>query len=174
MTDYDDNILQAFIEESQEHLDGIENDLLRIEAAGAEIDDDLVNEVFRAVHSIKGGSSFLGLENITELAHGMESVLNMVRNRQLVLDGTGTSVLLASADVLAGMLADTGSSDERDIAAELEALQAIDGGSLAAQSPTPSPVATKPVATPTIEPTPEPTAGLPVSVDEAAPDEAND
>ncbi|HIL08660.1 MAG TPA: hybrid sensor histidine kinase/response regulator, partial [Candidatus Latescibacteria bacterium] len=94
MTDYDDHILQAFIEESQEHLDGIENDLLRIEAAGAEIDDDLVNEVFRAVHSIKGGSSFLGLENITELAHAMESVLNMVRNRQLVLDGTGTSVLL--------------------------------------------------------------------------------
>ncbi|MBT4977993.1 MAG: hybrid sensor histidine kinase/response regulator [Gemmatimonadetes bacterium] len=173
MTDYDDNILQAFIEESQEHLDGIENDLLRIEAAGAEIDDDLVNEVFRAVHSIKGGSSFLGLENITELAHGMESVLNMVRNRQLVLDGTGTSVLLASADVLAGMLADTGSSDERDIAAELEALQAIpDGGSPAAQSPTPSPVAAKSVATPTIEPTPEPTASLPVSVDEAALDEA--
>ncbi len=173
MTDYDDHILQAFIEESQEHLDGIENDLLRIEAAGAEIDDDLVNEVFRAVHSIKGGSSFLGLENITELAHAMESVLNMVRNRQLVLDGTGTSVLLAAADVLVGMLADTGSSNERDIGAELEALRAIpDGGSPAAQSPTPSPVATEPVATPTPEPTPEPTAGLPVSVDEAALDEA--
>ncbi|HIL09947.1 MAG TPA: hypothetical protein EYG11_14695 [Candidatus Latescibacteria bacterium] len=77
--------------------------------------------------------------------------------------------MLEAADVLVGMLADTGSSNERDIGAELEALRAIpDGGSPAAQSPTPSPVATEPVATPTPEPTPEPTAGLPVSVDEAA------
>ena len=167
MTDYDDHILQAFVEESQEHLDGIENDLLRIEAAGAEIDDDLVNEVFRAVHSIKGGSSFLGLENITELAHAMENVLNMVRNRELVLDGTGTSVLLEAADILAGMLADTGASSERDIGAQLEALRAIpEGRPSVEQTPVspPAPEVAEPVAS-------APT-GLPVSVDEAALDEA--
>ncbi len=57
----DDETLLAFIEESQEHLDGIEADLLAIEEAGANIDSELVNKVFRAVHSLKGGAGFLGL-----------------------------------------------------------------------------------------------------------------
>lgn len=71
MSEFDTDILRSFIEESQEHLSGIENDLLSIEAAGEDIDVELVNKVFRAVHSIKGGAGFLGLETITALSNSM-------------------------------------------------------------------------------------------------------
>lgn len=65
----DDEILQGFIEESLEHLADIENDLLAIEERGADIDVELVNKVFRAAHSIKGGAYFMGLTVIQDLAH---------------------------------------------------------------------------------------------------------
>jgi two-component system, chemotaxis family, sensor kinase CheA len=128
MSEFDESIMQAFIEDSQEQLSGITDDLLSIEAAGAGVDPELVNEVFRAIHSIKGGAGFLGLDRLTEMAHGMESVLNMVRNDGLVLNGDRTSVLLEGADVLVEMLADPGSSNERDIGVQLAALQRIADG----------------------------------------------
>jgi len=70
----DDEILRLFIEDSQDNLSGIENDLLAIEAGGENLDDELIGKVFRAVHSIKGSAGFVGLENIKELAHGMENI----------------------------------------------------------------------------------------------------
>ena len=76
----DDELLQMFIEESKDHMEGIESDFLDIEEMGADIDPDLVNKVFRAIHSIKGGAGFLGLDNIKELSHVMENTLNLVRN----------------------------------------------------------------------------------------------
>ena len=51
-----DENLQLYVEECLEHLADIENDLLAIEQAGADIDEELVNKVFRAAHSIKGGA----------------------------------------------------------------------------------------------------------------------
>ena len=64
MTIENDETLQIFIEESIEHLADIENDFLAIEKAGADIDEELVNKVYRAAHSIKGGAGFMGLDNI--------------------------------------------------------------------------------------------------------------
>ena len=60
----DQETLQIFLEDAREHLSGIENDFLAIEAAGAAVDVALVNKVFRAVHAIKGGVGFLGLDAI--------------------------------------------------------------------------------------------------------------
>lgn len=57
----DDEILQMYIEESLEHLSDIESDLLTIEGDDENIDIDIVNNVFRAAHSIKGGAGFMGL-----------------------------------------------------------------------------------------------------------------
>ena len=55
----DREIIAEFVTESREHLADIENQLLAIEAAGAEADSELVNTVFRAIHSIKGGRRLL-------------------------------------------------------------------------------------------------------------------
>jgi two-component system chemotaxis sensor kinase CheA len=83
MDSQDDEILQSFIDESREHLADIENNLLTVEERGADIDEDLVNRVFRAAHSIKGGAGFMGLETIKNLAHKIENVLGMIRSREI-------------------------------------------------------------------------------------------
>ncbi len=121
----DDEILQGFIEESLEHLADIENDLLAIEEAGADIDDELVNKVFRAAHSIKGGAGFMGLTVIQELAHAAENVLGMIRSRQLVPDPDIINVLLLASDELQQLIENVEDSNEVDISEHLAALNAI-------------------------------------------------
>ncbi len=121
----DDEILQGFIEESLEHLADIENDLLAIEEAGADIDDELVNKVFRAAHSIKGGAGFMGLTVIQELAHAAENVLGMIRSRQLVPDPDIINVLLLASDELQQLIENIEESNEVDISEHLSALNAI-------------------------------------------------
>lgn len=122
----DQETLQLFIEDAREHLDGIENDLLAIETAGSDV--SLVNKVFRAVHSIKGGAGFLGLETLKELAHSMENVLNMMRNSELAATPAIISTLLAAADVLTTMVHDPAHSDAIDIHEHVAALSALTGG----------------------------------------------
>ena len=118
----DDETLAAFIEESNEHLDGIESDLLAIEEAGADIDQDLVNKVFRAVHSIKGGAGFLGLDTVKDLAHGAENVLNQIREKVLIPTPEIISHLLDAADTLIRLLNAREVENEEDISGILAAL----------------------------------------------------
>ncbi|HUX36449.1 MAG TPA: Hpt domain-containing protein, partial [Rectinemataceae bacterium] len=69
MTGYDQELITSYIEESREHLASIETDLVELERQGAERDDALVNRIFRAAHSIKGGAGFFDFNVIKELAH---------------------------------------------------------------------------------------------------------
>jgi len=110
----DDELLKEFINECREHLDTIETDLLTIEEGGAEIDLDLVNKVFRAAHSIKGGSSFFGLTNVMELAHKAETILDMLRSKKMAPNVEITNVLLAAFDKLREMINNTSESDKTD------------------------------------------------------------
>jgi two-component system chemotaxis sensor kinase CheA len=129
MTTENDGIIAEFVIESREHLADIENQLLAIEAAGANIDVELVNKVFRAVHSIKGAAGFFGFNTLGQLAHVLENVLNQIRNRQFVPDAPATSVMLHAADALRNMLDDIEHSNEIDISEHLTALhQMADGG----------------------------------------------
>ncbi len=121
----DDEILQGFVEESLEHLADIENDLLAIEEAGADIDVELVNKVFRAAHSIKGGAGFMGLTVIQNLAHAAENVLGLIRSQKLVPDAEIINALLLASDELQQLIEDVGNSNEVDISRHLEVLNAI-------------------------------------------------
>lgn len=112
----DDDLLKEFVNESREHLVTIEADLLTIEEGGADIDEQLVNKVFRAAHSIKGGSGFFGLEKVKELAHKAETVLDMLRSRKITPNAEVTNMLLAAFDKLREMINDTAGSAEADIA----------------------------------------------------------
>ncbi len=124
----DDEILQGFIEESLEHLADIENDLLTIEENGVDIDEDLVNKVFRAAHSIKGGAGFMGLTVIQDLAHVMENVLGLIRSGKLVPTAEIINVLLQASDKLNTMIEDVSNSNEYDIEEHLIPLNAIYDG----------------------------------------------
>ena len=84
MSIQDDETLQMYLEESMDHLADIENDLLAIEENGSDIDEDLVNKVYRAAHSIKGGAGFMGLTNIKDLTHEMENILGKIRSREMI------------------------------------------------------------------------------------------
>jgi two-component system chemotaxis sensor kinase CheA len=145
----DRELISEFVVESREHLADIENQLLAIEAAGANADVGLVNTVFRAIHSIKGAAGFLGLSTVGQLAHDLENVLNLVRNFQLVPDAAVTDILLRSADKLRSMLDDIDHSNEADIAEYVNSLQAIVAGMVAEDAHAGSP-ASAPSDTPTV------------------------
>lgn len=129
-----DETMQMYVEESQEHLADIENDLLAIEEGGADIDEDLVNKVFRAAHSIKGGAGFMGLTNIKELSHKMENVLGMVRSREMVPNPEIVNILLLASDALRNLISNVTTSNDIDVTEHIEALISLAEGSLPDES----------------------------------------
>ncbi len=142
-----EEVTRIFIDESMEHLSDIENELLAIERRGADIDENLVNKVYRAAHSIKGGAGFLGLDNIKTLTHEMENVLGMIRGRTLIPDAAVVNVLLLAADTLRNLLNDIDQSNSVDIGDHIAGLTAItQGGSDCPPSPGPE-TGSKPITT---------------------------
>lgn len=133
----DDETLQMYVEEASEHLGDIENDLLAIEQAGRDIDEELVNKVFRAAHSIKGGAGFLGLTRIKDLGHKIENVLDMIRNRELTPDPEVVNVVLLAFDKLRDMIQNVAESNDADIGEHLAALTAAAEGSAVRPSAAP-------------------------------------
>ncbi|MBW1741257.1 MAG: chemotaxis protein CheW [Deltaproteobacteria bacterium] len=126
----DDEILQSYVEESLEHLADIENNLLAIEQRGADIDVNLVNKVFRAAHSIKGGAGFMGLDNIKELAHKIENVLGLIRSREMMPSPDTINVVLLAFDKLQELISNAERSNEMDISEHTLALTNLTTASL--------------------------------------------
>jgi len=125
MLDMDDAFIKEYLAESREHLADIETDLLKIETAGAEIDEVLVNKVFRAAHSIKGGAGFFNLHTIQELAHRTENALDMIRSREMIPAPDVINVLLMAFDRLRELLNNYQTSHLSDISEILVALAGI-------------------------------------------------
>lgn len=125
-----DETMQIYIDESFEHLEDIQSDLLAIEEAGADIDEDLVNKVYRAAHSIKGGASFMGLTNIKNLTHEMENILGKIRSRKMVPSAEIINILLLASDALVDLINNITSSNDIDISSHIDALTSIVAGPL--------------------------------------------
>lgn len=121
----DPELVNAFVTESREHLADIEQQLLAIESAGAQADAELVNTVFRAIHSIKGAAGFLGFTTLSRLAHGMENALNLLRQGRLKPSRGLTDALLQSADALRAMLDDVEHSNEHNVEGQLALIEAV-------------------------------------------------
>ncbi len=126
----DDETLRMYVDESLDHLGDIESDLLSIEQNGADIDVDLVNNVFRAAHSIKGGAGFMGLVTIKELSHSLENVLGLIREKELIPDSAKISVLLNGFDKLEEMLNNISESNDEDVSKHIELLSKITEASM--------------------------------------------
>jgi len=125
---FDDELLDEFVVEANEHLADIENQLLSIEAAGKNFDIELVNEVFRGIHSIKGAAGFLGMTKLNDLAHSLENILNMLRTSELVPNPAIIDVMLRSADRLKELVNDIHNSNDADISNYVDALEQITTG----------------------------------------------
>ncbi len=126
----DDEILKLFYEESREHLDGIEDNLLALEKQGANIDADLVNGIFRSVHTIKGGCGFFGLEKLSTLSHTMENLLDRIRKKELVPNSAIINVLLKGADLLKILINDPEKTDSTDTKPVIDSIKKILSGSM--------------------------------------------
>ncbi|MFI5114114.1 MAG: chemotaxis protein CheA [Terriglobales bacterium] len=100
----DPALLQEFLVESEELLQGMDQDMVTLESTPG--DAELLNRIFRALHTIKGTSGFLGFEPIVKLAHRAEDVLNGLRRGECKLTRRMMDALLSARDQLGGMLKD--------------------------------------------------------------------
>ena len=121
----DAELLAEFVIESQEHLENVEIHLLTLESQQDGVDSALVNNVFRAVHSIKGAAGFLGLDTLEILAHREEEVLNRLRNSEIRPTSVVVSTLLAATDRLKSLLAAIDTSNEQDVSEHIQALEKL-------------------------------------------------
>lgn len=94
----DRELLLEFINESQEHLQNIEQGVLVLEDDPQ--DANTLNTIFRAFHTFKGGSGFLNLTPIKDLAHELESLLDAARQHKLTLSSPIIDVILEGGDTL--------------------------------------------------------------------------
>lgn len=121
---------QAFFEEAEELLADFEDGLLRLEESPT--DRELLNTIFRCAHSLKGGSSTFGIPEIASFTHGLETLLDRVREGEVAVTDSLCRVLLDSLDHLRILLdAATGSQVAVPDATDLDAriIAACDGGS---------------------------------------------
>ena len=76
--------LEIFIDESKEHIENLNKSLLQLE--NTKEDMDLINEIFRAAHTIKGMAGTMGYTKMQNLTHDMEDVLQSLRNSEMKID----------------------------------------------------------------------------------------
>ncbi len=130
---------QVFFEESFEGLEVMESGLMELEPGSA--DSETINAIFRAAHSIKGGSGTFGFKAIADFTHVMETLLDEMRDGKREVTRDNTDILLRSVDCLREMLEAAQAGDEADAdrvrqhQSELEQELANSGGGSAAAAP---------------------------------------
>lgn len=113
MIGLDNNLLDEFVLEAKAHIATMEAGLLRMEAGEEEEED--INRLFRAAHSIKGTAGFFELTKIVELAHIIEDVFGEFRESRLSATSEMIDVLLAATDILRELIYDPTASGDYDI-----------------------------------------------------------
>jgi len=138
-----DQALQTYIEESRGLLDEMEGILLRLESEPQE--EETVNAMFRAAHTIKGSAGLFGLDAIVAFTHVVENVLDEVRGGTLAVNGELVELLLKCSDhigLLITVVAETGEALDAEQAAAGEAiaaaLRSLLGGAAAADAAMPA------------------------------------
>lgn len=117
-----EEFIQEFVDEARGHVEKVETLMLGKEGMG---DFDVINNVFRAMHSIKGTAGFFGLKNIVSIAHTMENIFDEVRSGNIALDDQKIDVLLKGNDYVKDMIEDVLNSEEVDLSEILRSLKNI-------------------------------------------------
>src|SRR5687768_12858305 len=100
MSREDDRARDEFTSEAEELLDTLSRDLVDFEAQGRNVRPELVNKIFREVHSLKGLAGMLGFTEIAELSHNLEDMLDRLRMGKVAIDKDLTDLLYDSVDSL--------------------------------------------------------------------------
>jgi len=104
--------LDTFYEESFEGLDIMESELLNLDVGEADV--EVINTIFRAAHSIKGGSGTFGLNAVADYTHVMETLLDEMRAGEREVTQNAVDILLRSVDVLRSMLISLKDNEDLD------------------------------------------------------------
>jgi two-component system chemotaxis sensor kinase CheA len=123
----DIQILQDYCNEARELLEEMDSNLLLIEREGAK--PELLNNIFRAVHCIKGSAQYIGLERSSALTHGLENLLDRLREGMIELDPKITEFLFRSKDLISVLVNEVSTDHEEksEIMAVIQELEAIVG-----------------------------------------------
>ena len=158
-------IMEDFLIEAFELIEQIDHDLVELESNPEDL--ELLNRIFRVAHTVKGSSSFLNFDVLTELTHHMEDVLNKARKGELKITPDIMDVVLESVDMMKGLLEsirDNGS----DAAAGIDIKNICVRLTQISEGEAPSAAAEAPAAAPAPEPVKEPEPATPA--EEAAPE----
>ncbi|NJD36819.1 MAG: chemotaxis protein CheA [Geobacter sp.] len=111
----DQELLEGFLTETTELLEKLDDDLVALEKSSD--DADLLNRIFRSIHTVKGASSFLGFDLLVRVTHKTEDVLNRLRKGELLLTPEIMDVVLEATDLVKTLVADIKAGDivDRDI-----------------------------------------------------------
>src|SRR5262249_580196 len=126
-----DEVVKDFLIESNENLDRLDQELVRLESEPSS--KDLLASIFRTIHTIKGSCGFLGFARLEKVAHAGENLLSRLREGKLSLTAEITSGLLAMVDAVRKMLGEIqsterdGEEDYKPLQEQLKRLQGVDG-----------------------------------------------
>jgi len=125
--------LSIFIDESREHLQALNDNMLTLENNPEDI--SIVHDIFRSAHTLKGMSATMGFEDLASLTHEMENVLDMVRNHKLQMDSFIFDCIFKSLDSLETMVDDIiqGGTGKADVSHIVKDLKSIVSGEYLAQ-----------------------------------------
>ncbi|GAB6931480.1 chemotaxis protein CheA [Paenibacillus sp. JCM 10914] len=128
--------LTMFIDESNDHLQSLNENMLQLESNPNDL--GIVQVIFRSAHTLKGMAATMGFEDLASLTHQMENVLDLVRNDKLKMQDSIFDTLFKSLDALESMVQDIteGGDGKADVSAIVAALQAIERGEIIAPSST--------------------------------------
>lgn len=120
--------LEMFLEESKEHLQACNEHLLELEKNPEDL--AIVNEVFRSAHTLKGMSATMGYEDIADLTHKMENVLDAIRNSKISVTTEILDIVFKAVDYLEEMVMDieAGGTGKKDVQQLVSALNQIESG----------------------------------------------
>lgn len=104
MSDEMQEILNDFLTESNEMLEVLDQRFVTLESDPT--NTDLLNEIFRAMHSMKGSAGFLGFNHLVDVAHRGENILNKLRQAEMAVSPAIISVILETVDVIKAIMAD--------------------------------------------------------------------
>lgn len=99
--------IQDFIDEAEEQIRVLNDGLLALEKDKK--NEEIINEVFRAAHTLKGGSGLVGFDKMTELTHSLESIFDLIRDKKFTLESSHLDVMFEVLDILMDLMGEVDS-----------------------------------------------------------------
>ncbi|MEN2769040.1 chemotaxis protein CheA [Ornithinibacillus xuwenensis] len=128
-----DQYIEVFLDESREHLQAINDNLLKLEKQPTEI--DIVQDIFRSAHTLKGMSATMGFEDIASLTHQMENVLDKIRHNELAVSTAVIDITFSAVEALEEMVSaiSEGNDGKKDVTSLVSQLKQVEAGTYVEQ-----------------------------------------